>query len=235
MQLRILSMNKKLSDYLFYEESNPNIKIYLGDSSEILPLIETCDLLLIDPPYGIFEDMESDGVMFGKETIYSVDKTATEWDKRPSKELISLAMSKAKYWTIWGGNYFADYLGASKGTLVWNKKTGNNTYADGELAFTNTVGTMRIFNHQWCGAFKDSERGLRAVHPTQKPVQLMKWCIQKSKYYDLHLKILDCFMGSGSTAIACKELKKDFIGIEVSEKYCQIAVKRLQNTQVPFL
>jgi DNA modification methylase len=114
---------------------------------------------------------------------------------------------------------------------VWNKKTGNNTYADGELAFTNTVGTMRIFNHQWCGAFKDSERGLRAIHPTQKPVQLMEWCI---KLCSLANTILDPFMGSGTTLVAAKQLNRKAIGIEIEEKYCEIAVKRLQQSVLEF-
>ena len=226
---------KKLEDYLYYEEENPSIKIYCGDCLEIMPLLPRVDLVVTDPPYGIFKDHEFDGVMFGKETIYSVDKGAPEWDVKPSKEAILMARDKGEHWVIWGGNYFADYLGASKGCLVWNKKTGDNTCADGELAFTNICGTMRIFNHQWCGAFKDSERGRRTVHPTQKPVALIKWCVQKSKYWDIPISILDPFLGSGTTLVACKELGRNGIGIEINSRYCEISKKRLQNTQVPML
>lgn len=222
-----MNLPESVKKYIYYEEKNPDLFVLHGDCLEILPLLPKVDLVVTDPPYGIFKDTESSGIMFGKETIYSVDKTATEWDKRPSLEAITLAKNKADFWIIWGANYFADYLGASKGTLVWNKKTGDNTYADGELAFTNAVGTMRIFNHQWCGAFKDSERGMRAVHPTQKPVQLMQWCIQKVKDAQI---ILDPFLGSGTTLVACKELNRNGIGIEISEKYCELSKKRLRAT-----
>jgi DNA modification methylase len=206
----------------YYEE--PGITIYHGDCRDILPSLPKVDLVLTDPPYGIFKNSDSDGMMFGKPTIYSVDKTTTEWDKKPSKELLILVKDFAKYHCIWGGNYFADELGSSKGCLVWDKMTGDNTYADGELAWTNLSGTMRIFHHQWCGAFKDSERRMRAMHPTQKPVQLMQWCIL---LVDDIQTILDPFMGSGTTLRAAKDLGRKAIGIEIEEKYCEIAVKRL--------
>jgi DNA modification methylase len=84
---------------------------------------------------------------------------------------------------------------------------------------------MRIFEHQWCGAFKDSERGRRAVHPTQKPVELMLWCINLT---DAQL-ILDPFLGSGTTAVACKQLGRKCIGIEIESKYLDIAIERLRQ------
>jgi DNA modification methylase len=215
----------------YYQDDHYGIIIYNGDCREILPQLEPVDLVLTDPPYGIFKNINSDGIMFGKPTIYSEDKKATEWDKKPEKELLITLRDFGIYFTIWGGNYFASALGDCKGTLVWNKKTGNNTYADGELAFTNTTGTMRIFNHQWCGAFKDSERNLRAIHPTQKPVQLMEWCISLCS---LSNTILDPFMGSGTTLVAAKQLNRKAIGIEIEEKYCEIAVKRLQQSVLEF-
>ena len=109
-------------------------------------------------------------------------------------------MGKCKKHIIWGGNYFADILGAWKGPLVWNKLTGKTSYADGEMAWSDVVGTMRIFTHQWCGAFKDSERGER-VHPTQKPVALITWCISLAGDAQT---ILDPFAGSGTTGRAAK-------------------------------
>jgi len=221
---------KKLEDYLYYEEKDPDLKIYCGDCLEILPLLQKVDLVVTDPPYGIFKDTSGSGIMFGKETIYSVDKSAAEWDKRPTEEILKRLTTAGKYYVIWGGNYFADVLGASKGTLVWNKKTGNNSYADGELAWTNVTGTMRILTHQWCGAFKDSERGLRAVHPTQKPIVVMRWAIELSPEAD---SIIDPFLGSGTTLVACKELNRNGIGIEINEKYCEIAKKRLKATCKP--
>jgi site-specific DNA-methyltransferase (adenine-specific) len=199
-----------------------------ADCLEILKMLsdKSIDLVLTDPPYGIFKDINNNGVMFGKETIYSKDKTATEWDKRPSLEIFNEIKRIGKEYVIWGGNYFADLIGYCKEVWIWDKKTGNNTYADGECAFTSYQGTLRIFRHQWCGAFKDSERGQRAIHPTQKPIQLMEWCLRNTNEADI---ILDCFLGSGTTAVAAKELGRRFIGVEISSAYCQIAKSRLRQ------
>lgn len=202
--------------------------LYLGDCRDVLPTLARVDAVVTDPPYGIFKSTDGDGKMFGKDTIYSVDNTAAEWDSRPCDETFAAVVSAAPLYAIWGGNYFAKSLGDSKGLLVWNKLTGGNSYADGECAFTNLVGTMRIFTHQWCGAFKDSERGERAIHPTQKPVALMKWCISfapKSNH------ILDPFMGSGTTGVAAVQMGKSFIGIEREEKYFEIACRRIEDAQ----
>jgi DNA modification methylase len=207
-----------------YYQDNHGV-IYNADCLDILPQIhdKSIDLVLTDPPYGIFK-REDDGIMFGKPTIYCIDKTASMWDKKPSAKSFDEIKRVANEWVIWGGNYFADLLGYCKEPWVWDKKTGNNGYADGELAFTSYKGTLRIFHHQWCGAFKDSERGERAIHPTQKPRALMGWCLRNTKMNDI---ILDPFLGSGTTARAAKDLGRKYIGIEISEKYCEIAAKRM--------
>ncbi len=198
--------------------------------SDCLPILKSLpdkciDLVLTDPPYGIFKRKDS-GMMFGKETIYSKDQSASDWDSRPTKELFDEIKRVGKEYVIWGGNYFADLIGACKEPWLWDKHTGNNGYADGELAFTSYQGTLRIFHHQWCGAFKDSERGMKAMHPTQKPVELMMWCLRKT---DDNAIILDPFLGSGTTAIAAKLLKRNFIGIEKEQKYVDIANERLDK------
>jgi len=200
--------------------------LYHGDCLEILPTLGKVDAVVTDPPYGIFKSTGGDGKMFGKETIYSADDSAAEWDKRPDADLLTLVKEAADLWTIWGGNYFARDLGDSKGLFIWNKLTGNNSYADGECAFTNKTGTLRIFTHQWCGAFKDSERGERAIHPTQKPVAVMRWCINFAKNAET---ILDPFMGSGTTGVACAQLGRKFIGIEIEPRYFDIACRRIEE------
>ena len=162
--------------------------------------------------------------MFGNKTIYSEDKKATQWDVKPTREDLDIVKNPCKLFVIWGGNYFADSLGACPGILVWNKKTGNNSYADGEAAFSNVSGTMRIFTHQWCGAFKDSERGQKAMHPTQKPLEVIKWCINLAG--DVQT-ILDPFAGSGTTGRAAKDLGKHAVLIEMDEHYCEIAAQRM--------
>lgn len=208
----------------FEEVQIGDCRLIRADCLDVLPTLGTVDAVVTDPPYGIFKNATSSGIMFGKPTIYSDDKSAPEWDQRPSKETIAACVMSATQFVIWGGNYFADYLGVCKGPLIWNKLTGNNSYADAEMAWNNVSGTSRIFTHQWCGAFKDSERGLRARHPTQKPIALMEWCIAKTRG-----TILDPFMGSGTTGVAAVRLSRYFIGIEREQKYFDIACERISE------
>jgi len=205
----------------YYQDQS--VTLYHGDCRQIVPQLGNFDLLLTDPPYGIFKK-SNDGIMFGNKTIYSQDKKATQWDVKPTREDLDIVKNACKLFVIWGGNYFADSLGACPGILVWNKKTGNNNYADGEAAFSNVSGTMRIFTHQWCGAFKDSERGQKAMHPTQKPLEVIKWCINLAG--DVQT-ILDPFAGSGTTGRAAKDLGKQAVLVEMDEQYCEIAAQRM--------
>lgn len=220
----IAAMREKLHG--FRQERIGDCWLINADCREVLPLLPKVDAVVTDPPYGIFKNSASEGKMFGKATIYSDDKSAPDWDVRPDADLLRLVLSAAPLWTIWGGNYMASDLGDTKGLLIWNKLTGNNSYADGECAFTNKVGTMRILNHQWCGAFKDSERGERAIHPTQKPIAVMQWAIEQAKKA---VTILDPFMGSGTTGVACVKLGRKFIGIEIDSGYFDIACKRIKD------
>lgn len=212
----------------YYDEDG--ITIYNCDCRNILEQLgeNEIDLILTDPPYGL----KWAGTGF-KKIKYTDWQMASEWDIKPDKNTIKLLMTVGKEWIIWGGNYLASVLGDSKAPLVWDKKTGDNTFADGEIAFTSfKSGTLRIFRHQWCGAFKNSERNAISQHPTQKPIQLMEWCIiQADKRYKNNL-ILDPFMGSGTTLKAAKELGRRAIGIEISERYCEIAVRRLQQMEL---
>jgi site-specific DNA-methyltransferase (adenine-specific) len=166
-------------------------QVICGDSLEVMRTLpdNSIDLVLTDPPYGL---QWKSSTLFGKSTPQTKAlKDLQQWDKRPRKEYFDEIRRIGKEWIIWGGNYFADYLGPCREPLLWDKQTGANNYADGELAFTSFQGTLRIFHHQWCGAFKDSERGVQNQHPTQKPVELMRWCLDK--YSDEGHTILDPF------------------------------------------
>ena len=204
----------------YYDEDG--ITIYNADCREVLPQLERVDLVLTDPPYGL----KWKGLGFDQVTQTDW-ASASKWDKRPSTETLKLITGFASNWIIWGGNYFAKDLGDCKAPLVWDKQTGANKFADGELAFTSfKAGTLRIFHHQWCGAFKATEKRLRALHPTQKPIALMKWCIAQAGSVST---ILDPFMGSGTTLRAAKDMGLKAIGIEIEKKYCDIAVERLRQ------
>jgi len=211
--------------YVYYREYNPDIIIMLGDCLSILPLLDKVDLVVTDPPYGI-GDLWVGGKGHGWGKARQQGDERNEWDANsPSKDCFDLILSKAKDHIIWGGNYFP--LPVSRGWLVWNKPERNFSLAEAELAWTSFDAVIRVFDHH------RSDTGRQ--HPTQKPLILMKWAIQQCKYWDTPISILDPFLGSGTTLVACKELKRNGIGIEINEKYCQIAKTRLQNTQVPFL
>jgi DNA modification methylase len=220
---------KKLEDYLYYEEKNPDLKIYCGDCLEILPLLPKVDLVVTDPPYGIGYDKQQNKMAKsgrisngGKWKQYD----ETDWDKSvPSDEVISLVISKAKDSIIWGGNYFN--LPAKSKWLIWNK-VQRSFMTDGEMAWTTFKGQVSIFDMARTDAYINS--GMKKEHPTQKPIELIRWSIQQCKYWDKALSILDPFMGSGTTLVACKELNRNGIGIEISEKYCAIAKQRLKAT-----
>jgi len=203
----------------YYEEAG--IIIYHGDCREILPKV---DLVLTDPPYGL-DWNKGNLVQFGKTSRWH-GGTDMKWDSRPSPETLALVVASARQFVVWGGNYFAKDLGDCKGVLIWDKKTGANSFADAELAWSNVVGTSRIFRHQWCGAFKDSERGMKSEHPTQKPEALFMWCISLA---DNPKSICDPFSGSGTTLVAAKKSAVSAIGIEREERYCEIAANRLRQ------
>ena len=202
-----------------------NQTLILGDCLHVMPTLGRFDAVVTDPPYGVFKKTGTDGKMFGKETIYSTDDKTAGWDVRPGSEAFAAIMATKKY-VVWGGNYFADIMGASPGVMIWHKKTGNNSYADCEIAWTNATGTTRIFEHQWCGAFKDSERGQRAVHPTQKPVALMEWCLS---FLPDAKTILDPYAGSGTTLVACQKMGRAGTGIELDPDYFDIACRRVDE------
>jgi len=200
--------------------------IYNADCREILPLLEPVDLVLTDPPYGIGMNKQ-----IGKKKGEIGDKwNSPEWDKfKPSKQTFKTIFKLSKNQIIWGGNYFG--LPATRCFLIWDK-VQRIDFADCEMAWTSFDTSARIFTFARSNlqGFRFPERS----HPTEKPIELMKWCIQQSKYFDIPLTILDPFMGSGTTLRAAKDLGRKAIGIEIEEKYCQIAVKRLQQEVFDF-
>ena len=208
------------------EEIIGDCRLILGDCRDVLPTLGPVDAVITDPPYGIFTALGHSEKWHGENSVYASGIAAMDWDDKPSIETLLQIRDFAPLWCIWGGNYFASALGDCKGLLVWNKQTGKNPFADGECAFSNISGTMRIFTHQWCGAFKDSERGEPQLHPTQKPVEVMAWCVglaAKAKIF------ADPFMGSGTTGVACVQQGRAFVGIEREPSYFDIACRRIEE------
>lgn len=205
-------------------------KIINADCLDILKqLPDKCvDLLLTDPPYGIDYGGQ---LIKGEEYKTQTNKHGWrnfgngEWDKeRPSAEIFREMLRVSKNQIIWGGNYFADLLPASQGWFVWNKMQRNFSLADGELAWTSFDKALRIFDYSRGQANQDEK-----IHPTQKPLKLIEWCLARGGVEnDL---ILDCFSGSGTTAVACHNLKRRFICIEKDPDYWRLSCERLEQAQ----
>lgn len=151
-----------------------------------------------------------------------IDYGDTNWDKeRPAKKCFDEIFRVSKNQIIWGGNYFADLFPPKMRWLVWDKGQRNFSLADGELAWTSFNKALRIFDYSRALALKDGK-----VHPTQKALQLMIWCVvEHTEKGDL---ILDPFMGSGTTAVACIKTERNFIGFEIDKGYYEIACKRIE-------
>ena len=199
--------------------SEPGIDIYLGDCREILPTLPKVDLVLTDPPYGIgYRTSASRSVLAQAHDFSPVYGDDEPFDPSPLLRFPRLI--------IWGGNHFADKLPASPTWLIWDKRCGiaQNDSADCEIAWSNLGGPARVYRHLWMGMLRDSENG-ETYHPNQKAIALMRWCIELAG--DDIQTVLDPFMGSGTTLRAAKDLGRRAIGIEIEEKYCEIAVKRL--------
>jgi site-specific DNA-methyltransferase (adenine-specific) len=211
----------------YYYDEQAGIFIYLGDCRELMQgwTIPPCELLLTDPPYGI--GLETRYESKGKRSILAQnrDYPLVVGDDQPFDPSHLLGYSKA---VLWGANYYANKLPASRQWFVWDKRDGvlENDGSDCELAWTKgTKGiATRTFRHLWNGMLKDSERGERRWHPTQKPIALMSWCLS---FFPKAKRVIDPYMGSGTTLVAAKLAGMSAVGIEVSEEYCERAVKRL--------
>lgn len=209
----------------YYEDAQ--VRIYHGDCMEIVPQLagESIDLLLADPPYGIdYQPPKGQGRMCTMSGFRAI-----EGDDKPFDPAPWLGYPKV---ILWGGNHYASRLPDSPSWLYWDKRRAGikpNDNADGELAWTNLGGPLRIFRLLWMGAIKEgSEKGSRRLHPNQKPIALMKWCIARARLKPGAM-ILDPYTGSGAALVAAKEEGHKAIGIDTDEEYCEIAANRLSQ------
>lgn len=188
--------------------------LYLGDCRDVLPTIGKVDAVVTDPPYGIKQAGGFSGAGGFSKPISRREYKGDWDDDRPSKDVFDLLFCCSANAIIWGGNYFSDILPQSSKWLWWDKCQTMPTYSD--------VATKKIiYNNNGLQA-REKDR----MHPTQKPVEVMKWCIG----FLPHAKtILDPFMGSGTTGVACVKMGRDFIGIELDEGYFDIACKRIEQ------
>jgi site-specific DNA-methyltransferase (adenine-specific)/modification methylase len=197
-------------------ETIGNATLYLGDCLEILPTLGKVDAVVTDPPYGI-ERFKKGSLRFDKTGEYP---DGIGWDNKPAQETLDLLTTIAPQAIIWGANNFN--LPTSEYFFVWDKQQTVDNFASAELAWTNIKMPAKVFRysiHQHNTIDKD--------HPTQKPAALMDWCIN----FTTGDVILDAYMGSGTTGVACMNLGRKFIGIEIEPKYFDIACERIENAQ----
>ena len=207
--------------------------IYNQNCLDVLPHLTGVDAVVTDPPYGIDYKPERS---LGKCKKWQSQKPfeAVAFDNRPFDPAPILSLNVQT--VLWGGNHYASKLPDSGGWLIWDKKRGGTLSkdfigSDVELAWANIQGTAKIFQHMWCGLCRDSEIGVH-LHTTQKPVALMVWClsfIRGDVNIEPYPTILDPFMGSGTTGVACIRTGRRFIGVEIELKYCKIAALRMER------
>ena len=189
--------------------------LYLGDCMDILPTLDKVDAVITDPPYGIADKYLKVSTKGAWSKLYSDQIT---WDKFAPEEPILFAISLAQNAIVWGGNYFK--LPPSRAWLIWDKMQ-NHSSGHAELAWSNLDIPIRNFSYSRVQLATENKQ-----HPTQKPIALMKWCIELANNPQT---ILDPFMGSGTTGVAAIQMGRKFIGIERDPTYFDIACERIEQ------
>ena len=191
---------------------------------EILPTLQKVDAVITDPPYGIGY-VHAGGKTRGVAGPSVHAGIAIVGDSGPFDPTHMLDFDNA---IIWGADHFAQCLPVGR-WLIWDKRCGvtpERDQADCEIAWHSRAGVSRVFRHVWDGMIRDSEKGQQRTHPTQKPIAVMRWCIEQAGRPAI---VLDPFMGSGTTGVACAQLGRKFIGIEIEPRYFDIACRRIEQ------
>jgi DNA modification methylase len=192
--------------------------LYLGDCREILPTLGRFDACVTDPPYGINAARDRNSQQWGWR-----DFPASGWDKeRASRAAIFALLDAAPNAVIWGGNYFTDALPPSGKWLIWDKCQSDFSLADAELAWCSFSGAVRRISYPRARALQDGK-----VHPTQKPIAVMEWCL--AQLPSGCRAIVDPYMGSGTTGVACARRGMNFTGIEAEAVFFDIACRRIEQ------
>jgi DNA modification methylase len=195
-------------------------RIMCGDSTssdDVAKLMngEKADMVFTDPPYGM-NAVSKSGVLSARYKTDIIGDNNTDV-ARDSFSLIHSLYDCKQIW--WGANYYSEFLPSAEGWIVWDKNNGGSDQTDCELAWTNFRSVCRLYK-------KASEKKNR-VHPTQKPVNLFLWVINKFKV-EFNV-VLDVFLGSGSTLIAAEKLNRKCYGMELDEKYCDVIIERWEQ------
>ena len=178
------------------------------------------DLAIVDPPYGLGERLAERGGKHKNNKSAILYKNSSQWDNKiPNKEYFDQVFRVSKNQIIWGANYYLEFLPSTRGIICWDKKQFMPTFSRIEFAWTSFDAVARLF--------EGSSIDLNRFHPTQKPIQLYKWLLDK--YAKEGDKILDTHLGSGSIAIACHDYKFDLTACELDKEYFDKAMQRINN------
>lgn len=215
--------------------------VYNGDCLDLLKQLpdKSIDVIITDPPYGLKiggngkiggnKPIEKKNVRTSEEIVEATQYKKVEWDNNPlTKEQLDEIFRVSENQIIFGFNYFLDILPPCRCFLVWDKKLKNNwedNFSDCEIAWTSFDKPARVYRHLYMGALKKTKE--KRYHPTQKPLEVMEWII--NKYTNENDVICDPFSGSGTTLVASAKLKRKYIGIELDEDYCKVAKERIKQ------
>ncbi len=215
------------------EHLSDSVRLILGDCREVLPTLGSVHAVVTDPPYGIdFKWKGADRHNRTSGLAWGAGRKSAEpqWsdivgDDKPFDAMPWLAFDEV---ILWGGNNYVG-LPPARCWLIWDKRrdTTPDHHGDCELAWTNLDSVIRCHRQTWRGIVREGEENVvngDKYHPTQKPLELMKFCVRMTTG-----AILDPFMGSGTTGVAAVKLGRRFIGIEIEEKYFDIACRRISE------
>lgn len=216
-----------------FQEKWNGIEILLihGDSKDAFGSLgrHAPDAIVSDPPYGI--DYNTHYGKGRKMPDGSVSKAPIQPKVHGDKEEFNPAhLLDHEHVVLWGANHFAKHIPSPGRWLVWDKRCGvipERAQADCEMAWSKKPGPARLIRHMWDGMVKDSEHGEPRIHPTQKPVKVMTWCMEKAEIPEGAV-VCDPYMGSASTGIACIRSGRSFVGLEIVEEYFDAAVERVK-------
>lgn len=199
-------------------------RLLLGDCMQIMPLLGKVDAVVTDPPYGIKQAEGFSGAGGFSKPIARREYLGAWDNERPPTMAFEQMLAASDVQIIWGGQYFADILPAKGKWLWWDKCQTMPTYGDGEMAWTSLSGNAPKKIVYSNNGLQAKEKG--RVHPTQKPVEVMKWCLG---FLPSDAVVLDPYLGSGTTLVACAKLGRRGIGIELDPDYFEIACERVRK------
>jgi site-specific DNA-methyltransferase (adenine-specific) len=216
------------------EHQYKNLKIINADCMDIMKNYndDYFDLAIIDPPY---RDAKDNSPIRGMRTNSS-DKDMRSFGDAPRIDFFNELFRVSKNQIIWGGNYFPELWSFNvnkdnrgcKGFIFWYKENPVPNFSDGELAWTSIDKVARCFYYRYYGNLEGKNSASEKIHPTQKPIQLYNWLLKE--YAEKEYKIIDTYLGSGSSAIASYYFGvKEFVGIEINKEYYNESIKRIKQ------